>query len=97
MSRVCDTCGTKVKEDGRCWNTNCICYSNRVLAESFEDGNLKCDGYGVRCESMKATRRRQNTKYVEEESNWNTLCEDCQIKVDEYWADMWADYYSGIL
>lgn len=93
--RECPSClKEKVDTSGRCTNTSCTCYCMKVL--EGETG-LKCDGYEVRCQSMDATRTRQNTKYVEEESNWNTLCEECQKETDEYWADMWSDYYSGCL
>lgn len=43
------------------------------------------------------TRRRQNTQYVNDESNFCILCHDCQQEADEHWSDMWADYYSGIM
>lgn len=39
----------------------------------------------------------QNTQYNDERSNYNTLCEEHQVEVDEHWAEMWADYYSGCL
>jgi hypothetical protein len=38
---------------------------------------------------------RQNTAYIDEERNWTHLCSECQIVNDEYWSDMWSDYYSS--
>ena len=42
-------------------------------------------------------RRRQNTQYIQEESNWVTCCDDCFEEVEEYWAEHWAEYYNGRL
>lgn len=55
----------------------------------------KCVG----CEKVDPSvkRRRQNTNYVEDESNFATLCADCQKEADAYWSDMWADYYAGCM
>lgn len=39
----------------------------------------------------------QNTQYVNERSNYNTLCEAHQIEVDAHWDEMWKDYWSGRL
>lgn len=39
----------------------------------------------------------QNTQYVNERSNYSTLCEAHQIEVDAYWEEMWKDYWSGRL
>lgn len=39
----------------------------------------------------------QNTQYVNEISNYSTLCEEHQIEVDAYWEEMWKDYWSGRL
>lgn len=42
-------------------------------------------------------RRRRNTQYFNEESNWLTCCKEC---FDEDWAfyeELWADYYSSRL
>ncbi len=48
-------------------------------------------------ETSDVKRRRQNTNYVEEDSNYAVLCDPCQKEADAYWADMWASYYSGCL
>lgn len=42
-------------------------------------------------------RRRMSTAYVEEEANYCVECKECFIETQEYWADMWRDYYSGRL
>jgi coenzyme F420-reducing hydrogenase beta subunit len=47
------------------------------------------------CGSATAVRRRQNTMYEDEESNFATLCVECQDEADEHWQDMWNDYYSS--
>lgn len=51
----------------------------------------------IRCEvcgAPGAERRHQMTAYVNKESNYKTLCGDCQDEADEYWKDMWNEYYS---
>ena len=53
---------------------------------------LACD----QCERLDAIRYRQNTQYEEDERNWVTLCPECQIENDEYWAGMWAEYYAMV-
>lgn len=42
-------------------------------------------------------RRRQLTQYADDHLNWDCLCCDHQDEVDEYWIDMWSDYYSRVL
>jgi len=42
-------------------------------------------------------RYRQNTAYVNEESNWVVLCPEHIEENEAYWADMWAEYYSGCM
>jgi Zn finger protein HypA/HybF involved in hydrogenase expression len=54
---------------------------------------MKCE----RCETSKdVVRYHQRTQYVEEESNWVTFCPACRKDNDDYWDDMWIDYYSTI-
>lgn len=48
-------------------------------------------------ESTTVERRRQNTAYADEESNWVTVCEKCFEKIQENWEEMWEDYYAGRL
>ena len=54
---------------------------------------LQCSG----CDRLDAVRYRQNTRYVEDERNFVTLCPECRQKNDQHWSDMWADYYSDCL
>lgn len=42
-------------------------------------------------------RRRQSTQYHDEESNYVTCCSDCFEEVEEHWAELWDEYYSGRL
>ena len=40
--RNCPKCNeARVKDDGRCHNTDCKAYSNKVLEEDFKDGHKK--------------------------------------------------------
>jgi hypothetical protein len=58
---------------------------------------LKCEGWEGPCDSMNAKRRRQNTQYCDDEMNWVVLCDECMKWNDQYWKDMWSDYYSDVL
>lgn len=58
---------------------------------------MRCEGWEGPCESMNAKRRRQNTRYVDDEQNWVTLCDECMKVNHAYWDDMWADYYSNCM
>ena len=40
---------------------------------------------------------RQNTKYVDEDLNWVNYCPKCRKINDQYWYDMWSEYYSGCI
>jgi hypothetical protein len=42
-------------------------------------------------------RKRMNTQYADEESNWIYCCEEQFKEIQEYWKERWDDYYSGIL
>lgn len=55
---------------------------------------MKCDFPD--CE-MPATRRRQRTSYVDDEMNFAILCEEHHKENDEYWYEMWEEYYRGCL
>ena len=55
-----------------------------------------CDGFEGPC-SEEGERYRQNTKYVNEDANYKVMCPKCREANDEYWADMWSDYWSGCL
>ena len=56
---------------------------------------VECPG----CEQMKTTveRRRRNTAYADDASNFLTVCRECQDEDDAYYAERWADYYAGCL
>ena len=41
-------------------------------------------------------KRRLNTSYADEESNWMEACLDCFQGAVAQYADMWSDYYSGL-
>lgn len=50
-----------------------------------------------RCGCRGAQHYHQGSAYVNEASNWVSLCRPCSDENDTYWNDMWADYYSGCL
>ena len=58
---------------------------------------MRCGGWEGPCDSVNAKRRRQNTQYVDDAQNWVTLCDKCMELNNEYWKDMWADYYSNCM
>lgn len=74
-----------------------VCWSIYKPMNTTKEQRSRCDGWDGPCERMDATRQRQNTKYVEDERNWVTLCPQCMKANDAYWADMWADLYGGCL
>jgi len=39
----------------------------------------------------------QNTLYTDKERNYVNLCPKCKIGNDEYWEDMWTEFYGGVL
>jgi len=45
---------------------------------------------------MPAYRRRQNTAYNDEESNYATLCAEHHAESDEYWEERWHEYETDI-
>ena len=51
-----------------------------------------CDKYKRSIE-----RRRLNTSYVDDESNFLTSCLHCYADAFEDYAERWADYYSGCM
>ena len=67
------------------------------MDETTQETGIQCWGFEGLCESKNATRYRQNTQYVDEESNWVTLCPDCATANDEHWSDMWSEYYASRL
>lgn len=61
--------------------------------------NLICEFCSADKASCKGVieRRRQNTKYVNEEDNYKTLCEKHYEENEEHWADMWDDLLANVL
>lgn len=57
------------------------------------ENEMPCD----HCGCNPATRRRQNTAYVDDELNWAVLCSLCQVEVDEYWKEQWDEYYANCM
>lgn len=55
---------------------------------------IPCQGWERPCESRNATRQRQDTKYVDDDQNWVTLCPCCMKANAEHWADVWADMWA---
>jgi hypothetical protein len=55
---------------------------------------LKCKGWHGPCDREDAKRGHMNTRYVDIECNYATLCPDCWKECDEHWEDMWAEVYS---
>lgn len=51
------------------------------------------------CLGMKYTieRRRMNTQYNDDESNFIESCIECYAESVEYYAERWAEYYSGCM
>jgi len=69
---------------------------------SYRKGKYVCKSDSLVCQHCQNKRKsvrktRQNTKYVNEESNFVTLCYTCRKENDDYWEDMWNDYYSGCM
>lgn len=67
-------------------------YPTRLL-RWFIRGNTRCE----RCNRFGAETYHQHTCYVDYDSNIVTLCPECREENDQYWADMWSDYYSAIM
>ncbi len=55
-----------------------------------------CRGFDDICFNI-GEKRRQRTSYVDDELNWCFLCDDCMKGNQEYWDDMWNEYYSQVL
>ena len=55
---------------------------------------MKCEGWaGFECENINAVRYKMDCAYQDEEKNYKTLCPECQEASDEYWKQMWDEYY----
>lgn len=55
-----------------------------------------CRGYNDICFNI-GKKRRQRTAYVDDELNWIFLCNDCMKYNQEYWNEMWNDYYRQVI
>ena len=42
-------------------------------------------------------RTRQHTQYADDDRNFVILCGRCREENDEYWNDMWAEYYQNCM
>lgn len=51
------------------------------------------------CQEMKplVQRRRMNTQYADNESNYVECCLECFRDIEEGWAEQWRDYWAGRL
>jgi hypothetical protein len=58
---------------------------------------MKCEGFSKPCGKYRAVKTLQNTRFAEEERNYNVLCPKCQLEADKYWAEMWREYWTGCL
>lgn len=58
----------------------------------------KLFGYCPCCEKWfrRVRTLRQATQYIDDDQNWFTGCKKCDEQNDEYWADMWEQYYGSI-
>lgn len=60
-------------------------------------GMCKARGFPwYRCISFTVKNRRLNTRYVNDESNYNKSCLSCYIDTYDFYQDMWDSYYSGL-
>ena len=55
-----------------------------------------CNGMYGPC-FKKGTKHRQNTAYHDDKRNWVFLCPRCSEANNEYWAEMWREYWRGCL
>jgi len=56
-----------------------------------------CKGCGEDYPDNEIQRRKLNTMYRDEESNWLVSCEDCYQDALKYYQQLWSDYYNGRL
>lgn len=50
-----------------------------------------------RCKKEGAEMRRQGSAYAEDKLNFAVLCDACQEERNEYWVDMWHEYYGAVM
>jgi hypothetical protein len=79
------------------WKVRLFIYNNiklklyKILKKPL---NL-CQGAQGPC-FRRGKRRRQYTAYVKDELNWVFMCDECARINDEYWQEMWQDYYNVV-
>jgi hypothetical protein len=56
--------------------------------------DLVCNFCGTTSEVI---NYHQRTFYVNDSDNWVNACPDCKMMNDDYWDDMWNEYYSGCM
>ena len=56
---------------------------------------LECSFCGIKSDEVVCYR--QHTSYEHIEDNYVTACSLCKKQNDEYWDEMWKEYYSGVL
>lgn len=42
-------------------------------------------------------KRRKNSAYVDDNRNYTVSCLSCYEETVEYYSDMWADFWSGVM
>lgn len=71
--------------------------TGKVLSrDGVEEGSQCCQGVDGPCYN-KATKRRQNTAYTDDNMNWVTMCDECAKFNDERWDEQWREYYAGVM
>ena len=55
-----------------------------------------CNGFDGWCFHI-GKKRRQRTAYYDDELNWVFMCDECMKYNNEYWNDMWNEYYSQVI
>ena len=53
--------------------------------------NKLCPVCNTTCNSVE--KRRQNTRYVNEDQNYIVSCVECYKNREEYWKEMWEEVY----
>jgi 3-deoxy-D-arabino-heptulosonate 7-phosphate (DAHP) synthase class II len=56
----------------------------------------KCWGFDGPCNNI-GLKLRQNTAYVDDRRNFVIMCSDCFEMNQQYWEEMWRDYWSDKL
>ena len=51
----------------------------------------------INCFAEGATKKRQMTQYHDDEDNYAILCDACQSEANEYWQELWDEYYRGCM